>query len=1059
MEDKKMSGTKSLRTCVAICVLTLAMRTSAHGQGASAGEQEVQLPRAFGEPRSVNVAPAFGAVSDSIPIVVPPGRRNVEPHLALTYSSQAGLGNAGLGWQLDTGCVTRWRGDGTPTVGDPGAFSYSLAGAGGELRDVGGGVYRARLESMYREFRRLGSQPDDGWEMSNGEGVLHRFGGTAESRIKDSGGRGQLWLLDLVQDRSGNTITYSYERVDNTLYPKEIRYTGFGPTGDPGANRIVFEYEGRPDERVSYNNTVREERTRRLQCISAFAGDSLTRRYDLEYEQSPVNGQSLLKRVKLVGADGASWITLRTLEYRSRTIGWNGVPLVGTIPVDLADEDGKETGARLVDVNGDGFADAVGNGTGVWLGDGQGNFNQDENDSWNTSLASAGVQFVEPSGDRRGVDKGVRLIDVNSDGLPDLFIAQSNPDPDPDRREVWLNTGNGWSPDDDPNWTASLESLKPHAAVDPCYSDLASVDFLDEDIINLPLFVEQLQDDLYAVSQFLWVGFVENTRQLISDFNEADPDHQELIDALVEELNEVIYGYPIYGQERFSEVDLSDATETLLEQDPPVDSPWLHRLHRLLLEDAYPQAISKRYTPPIYGELQEEYSDETFAIVEDDGVSKGVKLTDINGDGRIDILWSIDRSEVLYWGNQQIPIVLRAVFLNTGDGWVIDPSLTQELRYFPFVSDSQLPGYDVMDLNGDGLADIVRTFEDAQEAHLGTGRGWDKDPNTSASLRDNEIVSLAEVDDERKGQGLMPLDFDDDGLVDYLRANEIVTEAYHNTGTGWEKSETMAANLSSLGIAFNSADGDATGVTLADVDGDGLSDLLKAKQGERKIWLSSSLRSGLLVKATSALGEVTEVEWMPSTSFDNKVNGLERLPFSMPVTTKLTRGDGRGNAYETTYHYQGGVFEDRQFRGFRWSRQMRPGGLRAETCYHQEEGLAGWLDFEQGYDSQDQLRTMRSSEYETVTAGEGKVKQIQLIQTDQQVIDPDGTRHSRAIYAHDDRLNIVSVSRDPQVDVDGDETVTLFSWAHDDGAGIWSMPAGTQTLGPDGSVLSESIIL
>lgn len=1044
-----MSDTKSLRICIAIGALALAMGTSARAQGASAQEQQAQLPKAFGEPRSVNVAPAFGAVSDSIPIIVPPGRRNVEPHLALTYSSQGGLGNTGLGWQLDTGCVARWRGDGIPTVGDPDAFAYSLAGAAGELHDAGGGVYRARLESIYREFHRLGNQPDDGWEMSNGEGVLHRFGGTAESRIEDSGGRGRLWLLDLVQDRSGNTITYSYERVDNTLYPKEIRYTGFAPTGDLGANRIVFEYEGRPDKRVSYNNTVREERTRRLRRISVFAGESLTRRYELAYEQSPMNEQSLLRRVKLVDAADASRITLRTLEYGSRALGWNSGPLVGTIPVDLADEDSKATGARIIDVDGDGFADVVGNGVGVWLGNGQGGFYGDETDPWNTSLASAGVQFVEPSGDHRGADKGVRLIDVNSDGLPDLFIAQTS------RRQVWLNTGSGWSPD--AQWTASLESLKPYAAVDPNYS-LGPVDFSDEDILNLSLLVEQLQDDSYAVSQFLWDRFDPNTQQLISDFNEADPDHQELRDALVEDVNEVIHGDLIYEQERFSDVDLSDATETLLEQNP--EGPWLRRLNRLLLEDAYPGAISKRYTPPIYGELEEEYSDEKFAIVEDDGVSKGVNLADVNGDGRIDILWSIDRSDVLYWGNQQIPIVLRAVFLNTGNGWVIDPSLTEELRYFPFVTDSQLPGYDVMDLNGDGLADIVRTFKDEQEAHLGTGRGWDEDLNTSASLKENQIVSLAEVDDERRGQGLMPLDFDDDGLVDYLQANEIVTKAWHNTGTGWEAAPEMAANLSALGIAFNSADGDATGVTVADVDGDGLCDLLRAKQGEEdRIWLSSSLRSGLLVRATSALGEVIEVEWMPSTSFDNKVGGLERLPFSMPVATKLTRRDGRGNAYETLYHYQGGLFEDRQSRGFRWSRQMRPGGLRVETWYHQEEGLAGMPDVEAGYDSQGELRTRRSSEYGTAVAVPGKVKQIRLIQTDLKAIDPGGTLHSSAIYAYDERLNIVSVSRDPNVDVDGDETVTLFSWARNDGAGIWSMPARTQTRDPDGSVLSESITL
>ena len=228
-----MGMKKTFNMWLAICVLITTISALVYAQDKS-NEMEMPLPKAHGQPRSVNVSTAFGAVSDSIPILLPPGRRNVEPHLSLSSN---------LGWQLDTGRVTRWRGDGTPSVGDPGTFSYSLAGAGGQLVPTDDpDLYRTKLESLYCEFRRLGDQPDDGWVMRNGEGVLHRFGSTPDSRIEDIGGRGQVWMLDLVMDSSGNTITYTYDRLDQALYPKEIRYTGFIDTNDLGANRITFEY-------------------------------------------------------------------------------------------------------------------------------------------------------------------------------------------------------------------------------------------------------------------------------------------------------------------------------------------------------------------------------------------------------------------------------------------------------------------------------------------------------------------------------------------------------------------------------------------------------------------------------------------------------------------------------------------------------------------------------------------------------------------------------------------------------------------------------------------------
>jgi RHS repeat-associated protein len=1008
------------------------LSASAQGPGSGSGStvSQVSLPKALGEPRSVRVAPALGAVSDSISLEVPPGRRNVEPHLTLIYSSMGGLGDVGLGWSIETGRVERWRGDGTPTVGDPDAFSYALAGAGGELRNIGNGVYRARLESLYREFRRVG----DGWEMYNGEGVLHRFGGTPASRID-----GQLWLLDLVQDPSGNTITYSYERVGEALYPKEIRYTGYAPTGDLGANRVEFEYEERPDVRLSYGYGVREERTRRLQRISIFAGQSLVRRYKFEYYEygeGSFNRHSLLRRIALVGADDSSRITLQTLEYGTRPLGWNGGTVVDNIPLPLADSEGRETGTRVLDVNGDGFADVVGNGQDVHLGDGQGHFVW--NDSWSTSLATANVQFVQPDGDYQGGDKGVRLVDVNTDGLSDLFIASPFWG---GRTEIWLNTGHGWFLDQ--QWTTSLQALD------------------DEEL-----------------------GFgMENCDPNFDDCSMPYcTDYPTLPDCTPA---------PCQG----TPDDPDDCSPPVCQGTPDDPDDCIPPICQLPIYDPVPVI-------------------ESLTLVDEDYDSKGVQLTDVNGDGRLDILWSMSRKQLYFW--RRCPVVIRAVFLNNGDGWEKNDLLTSQLNTIgDFVSDSEIEGYDVMDVNGDGLADIVRTFEGAQEVRLGTGSGWtDTDNSYSDSLVENDIISL---NGDREGQGLMPVDFNDDGLVDFLIAKEgSSARAYQNTGTDWEEAPAMAAILDSLGIAFNTSDGKATGVTFADVDGDGLIDLLKATDSqqttqaenvtgnslsdlpagdqptdqtdmtriylplvtatdqqqdnqseendeatndENQLWLSASLRAGLLTKTTSALGEVTELAWASSTSFDNqRDDGVQGLPGPMPVVTKLTRHDGRGNVYQTIYDYRGGLFEDRQFRGFAWSQQLLPSGFRVETWYHQEEGLAGQLKVEEGYDAQGLVRTRQSSVYEIVSAT-SLVRQVRLVQSDVEAIDPGGTRHSRTMNTHDERLNIVQVWRDPDVEIDGDETTTLFSWARNDAAGIWSLSARIEVRGPDDALLSESIIL
>ena len=191
-----------------------------------------------------------------------------------------------------------------------------------------------------------------------------------------------------------------------------------------------------------------------------------------------------------------------------------------------------------------------------------------------------------------------------------------------------------------------------------------------------------------------------------------------------------------------------------------------------------------------------------MVLVNDLGDSSGASLANVNGDGLVDIALSYDSTDALVdytpdggvFGQdggtfadagelQRVPLSVRAVFLNTGSGWTKNDAFSASLATVPaFVRDTQLQGQDVADINGDGAADIIRTLGGADRiVWLSNGRGWSLSPDYTASLQASQIVSLQDA----KSQGLLAIDFNNDGLLDYVRADESVLIAYRNTGLGW----------------------------------------------------------------------------------------------------------------------------------------------------------------------------------------------------------------------------------------------------------------------------------
>lgn len=996
-------------TCQVLLILLVMFSSPAIAQVNLSSQTQVPLPKAFGEPRSVRVSGAVGSVSDSIPMVAPPGRRGLQPRLNLTYNSMGGSGIVGLGWSIGLGRVERWRGDGTPSLAPGDRYSYSMEGGSGELRDLDGdGIYRARIESVYRPFQKV----NEGWGTHDGKGLYYSFGALPESRID-----GELWLLDQVVDPHGNAVTYHYSREcelanpglcsdteSQTRYINEIRYTAHIPTGDPGANRIVFEYESRPDQRVSYLRGVREAKNLRVKKISVFAGNLLVRRYEMDYGRFNF-GASLLEKVTLVGSDDSSRITLRTLAYGERTPGWNHA--TGTVlpeNLNLLNSAGDGTGGQLTDVDSDGLADFVDNDLNVYLGNGAGNFSVSA--AWKSSLPNGNLQFV--NGD--GINTGVLLLDVNGDGRPDLFIARPQ-----SQNEVYLNTGTGWQKND--AWSDSLDGL---SGLPVAYSDQG----FDTSCIAPHCATFTPGEEPAGCTPAHCVPEVPGD-------DDTDPIPANPAGCSLDDNNYI----PVHCTESSAHDGFFDANAANCVAEDHCAPP--------LIPDA-PNATEK------------------FAMVGDSGESKGVELADLNGDGLIDIAWYFT-----FTGGQflfETPRFVRAVFLNGGEeqpGWHPDNQLAAELANLPapFVSDNTYNYFSFQDVNGDGVSDIVRSIQDQQAVYLGNGSGWDQSPDFTQSMQNLGIYA---ADSEQKAQGLVPMDFNDDGLLDYVLANGESFSAYRNTGYGWTPDAGMAGLLEDLGIAFVNGEGRGTGTSLSDLDGDGIADLVTASGQEgsqNRIVLTNTLRSGKLVEAVSALGEVTRIEWGPSTRFDNTTTtGIQGLPFSMALAVRLSRSDGRGNAMTTDFEYGGGLFTNSSFRGFARFELKPSQGLRRESLFYQDEARATRILQVSAFDTKNDLRS-RTTSINEVTNDGPHVQQVFLASTDTERFDPDGSSHTRVASVYDPRLQVVTIHRDAEVGPTGDERTNTFTWVNSVSAGIWGLPARARVLDATGELMSESITL
>ena len=117
----------------------------------------------------------------------------------------------------------------------------------------------------------------------------------------------------------------------------------------------------------------------------------------------------------------------------------------------------------------------------------------------------------------------------------------------------------------------------------------SSFSFVNGDILDLPALVDKLRDAHQPLSLHLRELFVEETQRLLDSFDASTPDAPELVEALVDDLNRIIRGAPLFDESRFAHVALTNEARSLERQSP--QGADLVRLNVMLLENAYPREL------------------------------------------------------------------------------------------------------------------------------------------------------------------------------------------------------------------------------------------------------------------------------------------------------------------------------------------------------------------------------------------------------------------------------------------------------------------------------------
>ena len=387
-----------------------------------------------------------GALVYKYNISVPPGRNSMTPDASLVYNSASVSDDSiiGAGWSLSVPSIQKLNKKGSNTLYTEDYYSSSFDG---ELLSLGSGNYAAKDENG--DFRKY-SLASNVWTVTDKSGTVFKFGTNAAERQDNSADTSKVfkWMLQETRDTNDNYIKYEYFKDAGQIYPSKITYTGNGSTD--GVLEVNFDRTSRSNAPKFFNTGFSVQSNYRITEIRTEVNNVWARKYTLAYTTGDNASNSLLDTIVESGQDDSSaTTTLPAIDfnYNAAATDWT-YNSSAVMPIPFL-SGGTEYGMRTADINGDGRLDILchhdrTNGPPcnranpqVWLNNGS---------SWTNVSTTWLFPTMVNDNDRKeaflndsGTDSGLRAIDVNGDQKTDLVRGSNQ------YKYTYINNGTGWT--------------------------------------------------------------------------------------------------------------------------------------------------------------------------------------------------------------------------------------------------------------------------------------------------------------------------------------------------------------------------------------------------------------------------------------------------------------------------------------------------------------------------------------------------------------------------------------------------------------------------------------
>jgi hypothetical protein len=307
---------------------------------------------------------------------------------------------------------------------------------------------------------------------------------------------------------------------------------------------------------------------------------------------------------------------------------------------------------------------------------------------------------------------------------------------------------------------------------------------------------------------------------------------------------------------------------------------------------------------------------------------------DVNGDGLPDFEQRIDGLGFF-----------TGVFLGNGSAWDATSTSFSPVQSMP-VFNPTVYGSQLIDVNGDGLDDWIYSDGTKTYVALNTGTGWEG-PEPQWTISTSTLFATSNGQDNfYLDRGIRFMDINGDGLPNLVRAYKVapytacirvpalpqyevgdVKWVLLNTGNGWATS--TAYSLPAY-------------ITLGNVPSNGDCWSGGFSYNEYANWTANGqLLQDVITHVTYPKGGSTSVLY----GYSAPTGTNPELPISLLVTSEIGLYDGMGHAATTTYQYAGGKLylasgvRDRKFAGFASSIATLPDSI-VKTYFDQGDGTS-----------------------------------------------------------------------------------------------------------------------